>query len=237
VFFVRKPIILVTPSYEKDKSQLYILDSYISSLINAGATPLIVPYGLTRDDISSLGAIADGYLFSGGPDVHPNLYGESVSSQCGPIVPSRDALELQLFQQAYTDQKPIFGICRGFQMINVCLGGTLHQDLKAAGFCSISHHDGPYPEFAAMHTVSFPDKSLFWEHLNAEQVLVNSYHHQCVKQLAPSLTALAFSDDGITEAAYDESRRFLLGVQWHPERLDDSLTQFLWTSFVNAARS
>lgn len=233
---MKKPLILVSPLYDREKDLLTMQESYISPLIKAGATPIIVPFGLNREQIADLARLADGYLFTGGPDIHPNLYGEALADECGAIVPCRDALELQLFQQAYTDDKPIFGICRGFQLINTCLGGTLYQDLPTAGFSSVTHRDGSYPESIPMHNVSFPEETLLRNLLGAETAQVNTYHHQAVKQLAPSMKALAFADDGITEAAVCEDKKFLLGVQWHPERMDNDLSNLLWTLFVNAAR-
>ncbi len=217
-----KPIIGVIPLWDDEKRSLWMLPEYFEGICAAGGLPVMLPLNAGEGDLDSLYGLCDGLLFTGGHDVNPELYGQRPLAQCGTLCPARDRLEEHLFHRAFTDNKPVFGICRGIQLINVLLGGTLYQDLPAEHPSPIDHHMTP-PYDRVCHTVRLdgPLSQLLGKH----ELGVNSYHHQAVRDVAPHLTPIAWSPDGLVEAAYCSKKKFLWAVQWHPEfsyRIDPS---------------
>lgn len=199
-----------------------------------GGIPVLLPLTDDSDDISQLADTFDGFLFSGGPDIHPEIYGEFISEGCGEISKQRDDLELFLIKLLLERNKPIFGICRGVQVINVGMGGTLIQDIPTEYKTAVNHsQEKPYHR--AVHSVTLSDKLA--EMLGESDLNVNSMHHQSIKKLAPQLKIGARSPDGIIEAAYSPDYKFVLGVQWHPEHnLEWHSSNRLFSSFVNACQ-
>ncbi len=182
----------------------------------------------------------DGVLFSGGPDIHPGLYGEELLDCCGALAPERDALEIPLMQKAIAIDKPVFGICRGFQVLNVVTGGTMYQDINTQNKSSVHiEHQRTKPEEKdkVMHKVNvIRDTPLHTFSEGLLQIGVNTLHHQGVKKLGEPLRSMAIADDGIVEAAYYPGKKFVMGVQWHPEilGLGDKVANNLFTAFVEA---
>lgn len=178
-------------------------------------------------------ASIDALVLAGGQDVTPDYYGEEPIPAIGEIDRYRDAFEFALFAEAVRAGKPVFGICRGAQVINVGLGGTLYQDL-ATQYAQLRVKHDQYPT-----KWSTPTHRLVWQRDNwltpsvAPDALVNSFHHQAVKTLAPSLTLDATSSDGVIEAFSDETRH-IYAVQWHPEmlRMTDDAVQAVFDAFV-----
>ena len=162
--------------------------------------------------------IIDALVLVGGQDVSPEYFGEEPHLKLAEIDRGRDAFEIALVAEAIKQEKPIFGICRGLQIINVALGGTLYQDLPSQYHALTVKHD-QYPTKWYMPTHHLVLKSHSWlSGLFNEETLVNSFHHQAAKDLAAGLTLDATSTDGVIEAFSDESRR-IYAVQWHPEML------------------
>lgn len=178
----------------------------------------MLPMELQADDLRELCGRFDGFLLTGGQDVDPGLYGERADGACGEISPARDRMEKIVFDKAYGDDLPILGICRGIQFINVLMGGTLYQDLPSEyrGTPIVGHQMTP-PYDRVVHTVEIVFGTPLGGLLNRKELGVNSYHHQAVRNLAQDLTPMAYAMDGIVEAVYCESRKFLWAVQWHPE--------------------
>lgn len=216
------PVIGVTTSVNEDESILQMNRSYIAALMQAGAAPLMLPP--TEDEaliIRYVGMI-DGLLLSGGGDVDPSCYGEAQRWECGEISPVRDAFELRLCKAFLSSgSKPLLGICRGIQVLNAALGGTLYQDL-ASEFpaATIAHRQKQRPLYTS-HTVTVDACSHLSRIIGCEQLHVNSHHHQAVKHLAEPLRAVAAAPDGVIEAVEQPGHPFCIGVQWHPERLCD----------------
>ena len=178
----------------------------------------------------------DGLLLTGGNDVAPVLYGETKETFCGENDPRRDRMEARLIELALQADKPVFGICRGLQILNVVLGGTLYQDLKTQTGTEITHSmDKPYDR--TVHEVNIlPDTPLAALY-GPGTLAVNSRHHQGIKGLAPALRAQAVASDGLIEAVYLPEYRFVQAVQWHPEhRWQAAESQSLLRSFVDACR-
>ena len=168
----------------------------------------------------------------------PALYGETPKPTCGEICPARDRMEQALLHLALERDLPVLGICRGIQFLNAVLGGTLYQDLPTEHPSQTQHHMTP-PYDRAMHTVTLQPGTPLAELLGTEHIGVNSYHHQAVKTLAPCLTEMAWSEDGLIEAVCLPEKRFVWAVQWHPEfafRVDEH-SRKIFGAFVAAAKS
>lgn len=174
----------------------------------------------------------DGLLLPGGSDIAPELYGQERSPACGDPAPARDAAEPLMLRAFLEADKPVFAICRGIQMMNVALGGTLYQDIKP--LAHVPHND----HWNKVHAVTVRRGTALSGILGQDTVLVNSQHHQAVDRIAPGLTLTALSEDGFVEGLEKPDARFCLGVQWHPEWLTeaDPAMQALFDAFVNACK-
>jgi putative glutamine amidotransferase len=196
------------------------------------------------DDIDALRAVydrMDGVLIPGGVDVDPAAFGEAPHERLGRVDPPRDRVELQLVKWAVEDHKPVLGLCRGLQVINVALGGTLYQDLDAEYPNAIKHDYFPNYGFDRdylAHEVALTSGSRLQQALVADRIPVNSMHHQGIKVLGRGLEASATAPDGLIEAAESAGDSFLVGVQWHPEVFEatDPHAQHLFDEFIAAAR-
>jgi putative glutamine amidotransferase len=197
---------------------------YVKAVSEAGGVPVLVPPSLSRPKAEALLHGLDGLLLSGGPDLDPGYYGEEPIPELGTIIPEWDVLEMALLRLALQQEMPIFGICRGMQILNVALGGTLYQDLPSQLGVDVLNHWQETPKCQSTHEVEVLDDSYLAEITARQAVEVNSYHHQGIKGLGYPLTVAARSADGVIEAleSHDFSERWLVGVQWHPEGLRDS---------------
>ena len=203
-----RPLIGVSPSCVGGRPTVSGL--YLDAIWRAGGLGVMLPY---TDEPARWGAYAslfDGFLFSGGVDIDPTRYGESaLSLPCVEIDPSRDAFEAGLFAAAYPTGKPILGICRGVQVINVFLGGSLYQHVEG-------HAQSASGEVREQ-VIAVEEGSPLWRICGKKSLTVNSFHHQAVKAVAPALSVAARADDGGIEALWAPAHPFLLGVQFHPE--------------------
>ena len=210
---------------------------YLAVLRSVGAVPWVVP--LAPDDPETLAEIAarlDGLLLTGGADIDPTCYGERPRETCGPTDPARDATELALLALAAERRLPVFGICRGMQMLNVAAGGTLYQDIPSQVPATLKHDSGT-DRTALTHEVTITPGSRLATVMGESVVGVNSLHHQAVKELGANLRPTGFSPDGVIEAIEVVGERFVIGVQWHPEELtqDHPGMRNLFAAFVQAA--
>lgn len=236
-----KPLIGITSNYSPPEvmfGRFAVSDAYIAAVKQAGGLPVILPGGLAQEDTTELFARLDGILLTGGADVDPQRFGGLPHERVYGIDEGRDALEIQLTQMALAAGKPFFGICRGIQVVNVALGGTLYTDIgdqKAGALRHDWYPDIPLDHLA--HHVSVRAGSRLAELLGGEDSEVNSLHHQAILQLAPALTAVAFSPDDLVEGVEIPGHPFAMAVQWHPELLQKYAPQrCLFESFINAAR-
>lgn len=210
---------------------------YVEGVANAGGVPLVLP-PFTWSAEQMAGGL-DGLLLSGGSDLDPRHYGELPSPELGLVMRERDEFEMELVGHALQLGIPIFGICRGLQILNVALGGTLYQDLptQLGSEVQLEHRQG-VPKYTATHVVELDDGSAAAKIMGARRLEVNSYHHQAVKELASGLVAVAHSPDGVVEAveAQNLSERWILGVQWHAEAMRAQEEQrCLFEALVEAA--
>jgi len=215
-------------------TQFSTSEAYTSSLVNAGAIPLLIPLGQPQANLDALLPHLDGILFTGGGDIAPERYGGAATSLVSDMDPDRDRLEIDLVLQVIKSGKPFLGICRGLQVINVALGGSLYEDINAQRPNSLKHQCFPaYPREHLAHTVRIENDSRLADILKASEVQVNSLHHQGVKRLAHDLLPTAFATDGILEAFELPSYPYGLAVQWHPENLQaHQAMRDLFRSFV-----
>ncbi len=184
-----------------------------------GGIPLNIPMINSEDYLDSIVEKCDGFLFSGGPDLSPYLYNANPDSQCGKVVPERDEFELKLMKKVIKAEKPLLGICRGAQLINVYYNGTLNQHID-------DHRDGvnhhaltKFPRWYKAHEVNVKKESHIEKAFNKNMLKTNSLHHQAIEEVGDELTVTAKSSDGIVEGIEDENKDFLVGVQWHPEMM------------------
>jgi putative glutamine amidotransferase len=214
-----------------------INQSYVRALVAAGCAPVMIPL---LDDDERLRAIyerLDGIVLPGGADVAPGEYGEETIGDLNVVEAARDRNELTLARWAFADDLPTLGICRGQQVLNVALGGSLWQDLRHQGVTSVEHSDADgRARNAFIHRVRLDPDSRLAQLIDETDIEVNSLHHQAVKSIAPQLRVTGKSDDGVIEALESDSRRFLIAVQWHPEEIDDlPWVQRLFSGFARAA--
>jgi putative glutamine amidotransferase len=229
-----KKIIGVTPLWDEEKKSIWMLPGYLDGIRNAGGIPVILPLTTSQEDASALLMKFDGLLMTGGQDVNPLLYGQTATDQCCAICRERDEMETFFFREAIEQNTPILGICRGLQMINVLLGGTLYQDIPSETESKINHHmESPYDR--ACHQVRLMPGTGLHRLIQVEDMGVNSYHHQAVKDLGAGLEVMAKSEDGIVEAVSLPLKKFVWAVQWHPEYdLTKSSSQKIFRAFVDS---
>lgn len=211
--------------------RLHVPEPYVQRVEEAGGLALILP---TTDPAraSAYLDLLDGVLLVGGDDVDPSFYGAPPHPDLGSVDRLRDVFEIALVREAVRSRLPAFGICRGLQLMNVALGGTLHQHLPAT-VPDVLPHSG---RFDASHGVTVVPGTRLARILRAGAVEVNSHHHQAVEHAAPGFLATAHASDGVVEACELPPHPFFLGVQWHPERLaGDDATKRLFLAFVEAS--
>jgi len=214
-----------------------VMSAYIQAVARAGGLPVLLPLGLEDTAYQAIFERLDGVLFTGGGDVHPDRYGGQEHSKVGDVDAERDRVELWLAQAVIAQNKPFLGICRGCQVLNVALGGTLYEDILDQKEGAIKHDYYPdHPRSLLAHGVEIAEGSRLAGILGLTRAQVNSLHHQGVRQLASRLTATAHAPDGILEAYELPAHRFGLAVQWHPEWLQEhEPMRKLFEAFVKAS--
>ena len=229
-----KPIIGITPEIAED-GKVSLNYAYTHAIETAGGIPLVLPCTEDKDLLNELTALCHGFVFSGGEDIDPSRYGEETRPQCGQIAHRRDAFDFAMFEKALASGKPILGICRGCQLINVALGGTLWQDLPSQQPSDLLHvqKEGA---FEHSHSVSILPNTPLAEVLGQSRLTINSFHHQAAKDIGRGLQVMAKADEGIVEAMYLPEHPFLWALQWHPERLCDidADARALFSRFITA---
>jgi putative glutamine amidotransferase len=215
--------------------KLALNKTYFDALKNAGADVLPIPAfgGIAADHYYRM---LDGLLIPGGPDVDPRRYGATTRADAGVHVnEDLDQLEFALLDRALSDGMPVLAICRGIQVLNVVCGGTLWQDVNVEGATTRSHDQEPRDSL--VHRLDVEPASALARAVGADHVDVNSLHHQAVRDVAPSLRATAWSDDGLVEGVEMPGRRFVVGIQAHPEELAPrhAWARALFDAFVAAA--
>lgn len=234
------PLIGITthPAASPDGAELdLLLDDIVGAVERAGGQPVLLPVGLQPATLRGLYSRLDGLLLSGGGDLDPACYGAGPHPSVSGVDPRRDKAELALARWAALEDKPFFGICRGAQVLNVALGGTLYRDLGEHPGALQHTFDWPaHPHDRRAHPVQVAEASRLASILGLPVLEVNSLHHQACRDLAPGLQAVARAPDGLVEALELPGRRFALAVQWHPECFPHAPEmRALFSHFVRAA--
>jgi putative glutamine amidotransferase len=215
---------------------------YVRVLVNEGAVPWLIPLLDDEETLRRIYDQLDGVFLTGGVDVDPANYGESKLELCGQTDPPRDWTEMRLVRWALADHKPVLGVCRGIQVINVAAGGTLFQDVMGQRPHAIKHDYFPSPgghqRHDLVHGILVTEDSHLAQIMGTANVQVNSMHHQGIKDLAPGLVPSAVAPDGLIEGVERSNGQFFIGVQWHPEELTETSPPMrrLFRAFLDAAR-
>ncbi|CAM3274119.1 gamma-glutamyl-gamma-aminobutyrate hydrolase family protein [Filibacter tadaridae] len=214
-------------------------NDYILAVRQAGGFPLLVPLGMEKD-VLQLSGILDGLLLSGGSDTNPFYYDEEPHPKLGGISPGRDSNEIEIIQKMLALNKPILGICRGHQILNVTLEGNMYQDIHAQQDHVLLQHVQQSPRNQQSHYVQVNKETILASIAGAERISVNSFHHQAVKNVPEPLIVSGVASDGIIEAVESVQHDFVMGVQWHPEALataGDEVSVRLFERFINACKA
>jgi putative glutamine amidotransferase len=201
--------------YQKPRIALYA--NYFAPLERNGLTPVLVTPAHTERSIRALVGDCVGLVLSGGDDIDPARYGHDAIPELGPVNPSRDLAELRALDEACRRDLPVLGICRGHQLLNVYFGGSLCQDIEVEMGDAFSHLQTT-PWGSHHHDVTVVPGSRLADAIGEERLQINSYHHQAIRKLAPRLEVTARADDGLIEGVESREHRWVVGVQWHPER-------------------
>ncbi len=235
------PIIGITAGHSLNKHglpQIHLLRTYVDATIRAGGTPIIIPSELPENSWKLLYDKLDGIIFSGGADIDPAIFHGDPHPTVYGLDHKRDTLEFALLRHTIEDKKPFFAICRGFQMLNVVLGGTLYTHISEQLANSLEH-DTPrkHPrDNYLVHDIQIEEDSHLAEIIGTPILKVNSWHHQGAKDIPPQLKITARTADGLVEAMELPDHPFSIAVQWHPEWMqEDEAMQKLFKAFVEAS--
>lgn len=234
-----QPLIGITSGQVHNTSGIPVTQigrAYIAAVVRAGGLPLILPVGIAPTAAQVLLNRLDGLLVSGGGDIDPQRFNGNRHPMVGHVSAERDALEIALVKTALVSHKPLLAICRGIQVLNVALGGTLFTHIPDQVENALKHDWYPdFPRDKIAHPITLTNNSLLRRIYGAAEIQVNSLHHQGVSKLGNGLTPTAFAPDGLVEGVEVDGAAFAIGVQWHPECLpDDAGTQSLFKAFINA---
>ncbi|QGM31555.1 gamma-glutamyl-gamma-aminobutyrate hydrolase family protein [Bacillus sp. N3536] len=231
-----KPIIGITAEVKDDKSY-YLSSVYSDTVLQAGGVPLLIPL-IPDKDMNQLCQQIDGLIITGGEDIDPAYYGELPHPTLQRITPQLDEMEFALVQKILELDKPYIGTCRGLHMLNVVMGGSLHQSIHdQREEYSFLHRQNAIRTHRS-HPVKLDKKSKVFQIFQEEEFKVNSFHHQGVNRVGEGLKVAATAPDGIVEAVESENHTFIYGFQWHPEEfalIGDEPSKKLFAKFIEAA--
>ncbi len=223
-----KPIISITSNYSYEKNEFKIQKYYVNSVLKAGGIPIIISPNL-KNEIDEILKISHGLILTGGGDINPLLLKQEPIS-CGSICPIRDEFELKICRTAVKHNKSVLGICRGIQILAAAFGGEIYQDILKP---SIKHFQNA-PSFCPTHSVNIEKNSILMDIFKNDKIYVNSFHHQAVKSINKNFKISAKSNDGIIEAIEHKFKKFVVGVQWHPECIKNHIS--LFNEFINSSK-
>ncbi len=232
------PLIGIT-TFQQDAATLPTFacrGTYVRAVQRAGGLPVLIPLGLTPSEINRLLNRLDGIIFTGGGDIDPQRYNGQPHPRVYGVDPERDRVETVLLEQAIAQRFPFMGICRGFQLLNVTLGGALYTDIADQFSAELphAHEEGRAYDFPA-HEVDITAETRLARFLGGTRFAVNSLHHQGVQRIGQGLIPSAHATDGLLEGVELPGNPFGLAVQWHPEWMPDSAPmQALFTAFIEA---
>ena len=203
-----------------DNQRQFVSDAYIQAVKSAGGLPIILPLIKSKTVIQEYVELCDGFLFCGGGDITPLLFGQEPATNVGKTDITLDLFQIRLMKAVLTADKPVLAICRGMQVLNVSCGGTIYQDINLVDFDTINHMQNSISRRDISHKVIFEPESKVHKILGSF-AYTNSFHHQSIDRLGKRLAVSGFTGDAIVEAIEMPSHTFVLGVQWHPESMLD----------------
>ena len=234
-----KPLIGITTRNGKDSDGhplTALQHSYLNAIVQAGGVPIPIPSMLAEEDFLDLYSRLDGILFSGGGDVSIEYFNGSAHPRIGEVDNGRDTTEITLMRTAVNDGKPLLGICRGVQVMNIALGGTLYTHIPDQLKGALDHDYPGHLRRVIVHPVNVDETTRSAEIFGETLLNVNSLHHQGLKDIAPSLRVAGHAPDGLVEVVEITDHPYAVAVQWHPEWLTDQpAMQRLFKSFVDAS--
>lgn len=228
-----KPVIGMTMHTGEGKQE--VNTSYIQSILQAGGIPVCIPH--IQEGLDEVLVRVDGLLLIGGGDIQPALYGENPHCRLGTVVTERDQSDLKLLKEALKQELPVLAICRGMQVLNVLLGGSLYQDIPSELERAIQHAQKS-SRFEKIHPVTMMEGTKLFS-ITGGEIMTNTFHHQSVKNLGKGLIVSARAPDGIIEGIEHPDYDFCLGVQWHPEETaihGDIASLKIFEAFIEACR-
>ena len=232
-----KPIIGLFVDVDSERT-ISVWNTYIHAVEISGGAPIVFPRVEDEATFEAMMDLCHGFVFTGGADIAPARYGQEVKAACGTIQHERDAFDFFAFQKVMSTSKPILAICRGAQLVNVALGGTLYQDIPTECPSPIFHVQKE-AKLSLSHEVNIVEGTPLYSLIGQNRMSANSFHHQAIKQLGRRLCVMATADDGIVEAVYLPGDRYFRAYQWHPERLVDSMAENrqIFEDFIEACRA
>lgn len=234
-----KPLIGIIASMEIDQKNYHVSQHNVNAISRAGGIPVMLPFTDFEKDIEYYAQMISGLYAIGGDDVDPNLFGEEPKQHLGSVLPQRDQFEMALIKRVIELDKPFLGVCRGAQILNVALGGTMYQDICSQIDTELIQHTQKAPKGHGSHSVNILKDSLLHRITGEEKIMVNSWHHQANRQIPSTYTISGRANDGIIEAIESEAYPFVLGVQWHPEIMatgNDKPSLKIFDGFIKACR-
>jgi putative glutamine amidotransferase len=227
-----KPIIGISSSLKEQS--LSVSTDYIQAVIKFGGVPIVLP-NLQEEGIDSFVQLIDGLLLTGGGDIDPTLFGEEPLQKLGNITPERDEFEIAIIQKMLKLNKPILGICRGFQIMNIAVGGDMYQDIYTQTEKRLLQHTQHAPRWHASHFVQVKKGTILSGIVQREKFKINSFHHQAVRKIPNEFKVSALASDGIIEAFESKIHTFVMGLQWHPESMiskNDPVSSAIFKAFI-----
>lgn len=235
-----QPIIGITPSINSEENTYALNVAHSEVIERLGGIPFILPYIKRERDFQKIANYIDALYVTGGEDINPHYFNEEPHPALGQINPQRDLFERNLIRSILAMNKPILGICRGCQMLNVALGGSMYQDLAQQKLTHLIQHKQRRPMHYVSHFITLDEQSLLYRIIGKRTIKVNSFHHQANRILGEHILVSATSSDGVIEAIESKKHPFVIGVQWHPEqliKLKDQPSVKLYSAFIRAACS
>ncbi|MDY0409070.1 gamma-glutamyl-gamma-aminobutyrate hydrolase family protein [Virgibacillus soli] len=234
-----KPIIGISSSMEVDESYYMVANDNVKAIMHAGGLPVMLPHFMTEADVYAIAEKLDGLYLTGGYDIDPTLFDEEPHPKLGTIIPTRDAFEMALIKEMLKQDKPILGVCRGCQILNIAAGGDMYQDIYAQIDRQLLQHSQKAPQGHGSHFVHVADGSLLHRLTGSQKLRVNSRHHQANRNVVAPLQVSGEANDGVIEAVESTKHHFVLGLQWHPENMmpvGDQASIKIFEGFIAACK-
>ena len=234
---VIQPIIGIICGLDTDNQNYNLGRKYVDAIIEEAGLPILIPVGNDVVTIDSIMKLCDGLMFVGGSDVDPWYFSQEPQFPTKKIDPERDNFEIELIKSALRELKPLLGICRGMQVINIAAGGDIYQDLSGQKK-GVFIHEQNAPRWHPTHKIKIHPETKLERILGRNELRVNSFHHQAVRKVAPGFKISALSGDGVIEGIEHDSLEFALGIQWHPEELikTNTLSKNLFAGLIEASK-